>query len=72
MIQFNAAIFAWPCVLSDRPPALWLIITRRIVGCRYMMRLGKTVEMAQLLKIKEQMPGIWTKWCVLDDCVGAI
>ena len=23
MIEFNAAIFAWPCVLSDRPPALW-------------------------------------------------
>ena len=23
LIQFNAAIFAWPCVLSDRPPVLW-------------------------------------------------
>ena len=21
--EFNAAIFAWPCVLSDRPPMLW-------------------------------------------------
>ena len=21
--QFQAAIFAWPCVLSDRSPALW-------------------------------------------------
>ena len=21
--EFHAAIFAWPCVLSDRPPMLW-------------------------------------------------
>ena len=21
--EFHAAIFAWPCVLSDRPPVLW-------------------------------------------------
>ena len=21
--KFHAAIFAWPCVLSDRPPVLW-------------------------------------------------
>ena len=21
--EFNAAIFAWHCVLSDRPPILW-------------------------------------------------
>ena len=21
--EFPAAIFAWPCVLSDRPPVLW-------------------------------------------------
>ena len=23
LIEFHAAIFAWPCVLSDRPPVLW-------------------------------------------------
>ena len=22
MIEFNAAIFAWPCVFSDRPPGV--------------------------------------------------
>ena len=33
MIEFNVAIFAWPCVLSDRLPALCWIITRRGVGC---------------------------------------
>ena len=21
--EFHSAIFAWPCVLSDRPPVLW-------------------------------------------------
>ena len=21
--EFHVAIFAWPCVLSDRPPVLW-------------------------------------------------
>ena len=21
--EFHAAIFAWPCLLSDRPPMLW-------------------------------------------------
>ena len=40
MLEFNAIIIAWPSVLSDRPPALWQIITWRGVGCRYMMRLG--------------------------------
>ena len=39
MIKFNAAIFARPCVLSDRPPALGWIVTWRGVGCRYLMRL---------------------------------
>ena len=29
MIVFNAAIFSWPCVLSDRPPEL-----RQIITCR--------------------------------------
>ena len=23
LIKFHAVIFAWPCVLSDCPPALW-------------------------------------------------
>ena len=32
MIEFKAAIFAWPCVLSGRLPALWYIITSRGVG----------------------------------------
>ena len=36
----NVAIFAWPPVLSDRPPTLSWIITGRGVGCRYMMRLA--------------------------------
>ena len=26
--EFPAAIFAWPCVLSDRPPMLWWISHR--------------------------------------------
>ena len=26
MYEFHSAIFAWPCVLSDRPPVLrWLL-----------------------------------------------
>ena len=23
LYEFHPAIFAWPCVLSDRPPVLW-------------------------------------------------
>ena len=34
-----------------------------------MMRLGQTVKRAQLLKIKAQVSGIWTKWCMFDDCM---
>ena len=37
--EFQAAIFAWPCVLSDHPPYL-VVITWRGVGCHYTMRLG--------------------------------
>ena len=40
MIEFNAAIIAWPCVLLDRPSAIWCIITWRGVGYHYMMWLG--------------------------------
>ena len=39
VIELNAVIFAWPCVLSHRPPVVWWITTWRGVGCRYMMRL---------------------------------
>ena len=35
-----------------------VVITRRGVGCRYMMQLGKTVKGAQLLKIKAQMSNV--------------
>ena len=67
--EFHEAIFAWPCVPSDRPRAL-LVITWRGEGCRYMMRLGLTVKMAQLLKIKRQMSSIWAKGCiVMTVCV---
>ena len=30
-----------------------------------MMRLGQTVKMAQLLKIKAQVSSIWAKGCIL-------
>ena len=26
--EFHAAIFAWPCVLSDRPPVIWWLSVR--------------------------------------------
>ena len=39
---FNVAIFAWPCVLSDRPSALWWTDTWRGIRCHYIMRLGLT------------------------------
>ena len=26
--EFQAAIFAWPCILSDRPPVLWWLSPR--------------------------------------------
>ena len=34
--------------------------------------VGINVKMAQLLKIKRQMPSIWAKGCVLDDCMCVI
>ena len=34
MIEFHAAIFAWPCVLWDRLPTIWWIINWRRVACR--------------------------------------
>ena len=39
-LVINAAIFAWPCILSDRLPELWSIITWRGVECRYIVLLG--------------------------------
>ena len=33
-LSSNAAMFAWPCVLSDSPPTLGWFITWRWVGCR--------------------------------------
>ena len=40
VIKFNVVILAWSCVLLNRPPMLWWIVTYMRVGCRYMMRLG--------------------------------
>ena len=36
-------------------------LLERGVGCRYMMRLERTVKRAQILNIKEQMSSIWAK-----------
>ena len=36
-----------------------------------MMWLGK-LKWTQLLKMKAQVPGMWAKGCVLDDCEGVI
>ena len=39
---------------SFGPPSRALVaITWRVVGCRYMLRLGSTVKRVELLKIKE-------------------
>ena len=37
-----------------------------------MMRLGYTVKIEELLKIKAQVPGIWAKGCMLAEYVGII
>ena len=37
-----------------------------------MMRSGKPVRRAQLLKIKAQLSSIWAKESMLDDCVCVI
>ena len=41
-------------------------------GCSYMMRLGETVKMVQLLKINAQVSSIWAKGCVFDECMCGI
>ena len=51
---------------SFGPPSRALVvITWRGVGCHYIMRLGQTVKMAQLLNIKVQVSSIWAKGCIL-------
>ena len=67
MIEFNAAIFAWPCVISDRPRALWWIITLKGVGYRFQMQL-ETVKRAHLLKIEEHVFSKGAKGFMLDSC----
>ena len=58
---------------SFGPPSRALVVTIwRGVGCRYMMRLGQILKRAQLLNIKAQVSNIWTKGCILVDCVCVI
>ena len=64
-------VMVYYCVIRTALRAL-VVITWRGDGCRYMMRLGETVNRAQLLKIKEQVSGIWDKGCMLDDCACII
>ena len=37
-----------------------------------MLRLGETLKRAQFQKIKAQVPSIWTKGCILDNCLCII
>ena len=58
--EFQVAIFAWPCVLSDRPPVLWWLSPGEgrdavEINCKR----------AQLLKFKAQMSSILAKGCML-------
>ena len=39
MIELNAAIFSWPYVLSDSPPALWWIITVTVYSLLEMVKI---------------------------------
>ena len=69
MIEFHAAIFAWPFVLSDRPPVLWCMLSPGEVWDA----VGVNEKMAHLLKIKAQVSSIglrslcWMIVCVLSD-----
>ena len=47
------------------PPRALVVITRSGEGCRYIMRLRKTVKRAQLPNTKSQMSSIWAKLCML-------
>ena len=69
--KFHAAIFAWPCVLSDRPPVLcWLSPGE---GWDVAARCGwDKLKMAQLLIIMAQVSSIWAKGWMFDDCVCVI
>ena len=48
------------CSFAPPSHALVVIIWRG-EGCRYMMWLGQTEKMTQLLKIKAQLSSIWAK-----------
>ena len=56
LIEFNAAIFAWPVFFRTALPRSGRISAG--VGCRYMLRLGQTVKRAKLLNVNAQVPGI--------------
>ena len=59
------AIFAWPCVLSNRPLLLWWLSP-----LRGGMPMGLTVKSTQLLKIKAQVASILAKGCIfMTVCV---
>ena len=73
MNEFHAAIIAWPCVLSNRPPVLWWLSPGD--GWDAVTRCGwdKLQKRAQLLNIKAQMSSMWTKRRMhVDDCVCVI
>ena len=64
MIEFNTAIFAWPCVLSDHPRALVDYHLERgempLHGA-----VGVNCKRGATKKIKAHVPGIWANGGVL-------
>ena len=51
MTDLNAAIFAWFCALSDRPPSLWWLTTRS-----HHDAVGVNCEKRATTDIKMQVP----------------
>ena len=71
-MSFTRQFFAWPCVLSDRPPVLWWLSHGEGLDALTLCGWDK-LKRVQLQKIKVQIKSIWAKVfmlmivCVLSD-----
>ena len=71
-LSFTRPLLPGSCVLSNLPPAVWWLITRRGLGCRHIMRLGQTVNKAQLLISRCRCLCVWDKGRMLHDYAWVI
>ena len=68
LIEFHAPFLLGP-VFLELPSHALFVITWRGEGCNYMMRLGQTVKLAELLVLEVKVSTIFAKGCMFDEYV---